>query len=187
MFSKNPFGWIAVESRRSAMILLCTLTLVLIVCLQVIGNPLQNQEAKLGIISLELAASMDEARVIVSSWDPTQRIMAGISLGLDYLFMVAYAATIGLACRELGVRIQKRSPILQKVGFGLAWAVVAAACFDAVENYALIRILIGSQKAYLPQIAHWSARLKFWMVAFGLVYCFAAAILYAFSRRRAHN
>jgi hypothetical protein len=46
----------------------------------------------------------------------------------------------------------------------------AAGVFDIVENYGLIRMLIGQGKPWWPTIVFWSAVLKYILVVFGLGY-----------------
>jgi hypothetical protein len=56
------------------------------------------------------------------------------------------------------------------LGTLLAWAQFGAALLDALENYALIQVLLGSQQALWPVVARWCAIPKFLIVAAGLVY-----------------
>ena len=53
--------------------------------------------------------------------------------GLDYLFMVSYAATFGLAAAWAGRQLDSRLPG-RWPGRGLGWGLACAALLDAVEN-----------------------------------------------------
>ena len=59
---------------------------------------------------------------------------------------------------------------LAALGATLAWAQFGAAALDAVENYALIRLLLGDRSPRWPPLARWCALPKFAIVAAGLVY-----------------
>jgi hypothetical protein len=54
---------------------------------------------------------------------------------------------------------------------------------DAVENYALIGILIKTAPDYFPAIAKWCAIPKFLLVVAGLFYLVAGFVLNAISRK----
>jgi len=48
---------------------------------------------------------------------------------------------------------------------------------DSIENYALIRVLLGSQQELWPRMALWCAVPKFLIVAVGLVYVLIGAVI----------
>ena len=66
--------------------------------LQAVDAPLKTPAAPQGIVSYEFAGTTTAAQRILDSWDAGAKVYAGFSLGLDYLYMPAYALTIGLAC-----------------------------------------------------------------------------------------
>jgi hypothetical protein len=146
------------------------LAIGLMITLQALNAPLRTDEAPSGIISYELAGDVATAEEILYSWGSEERVYAGISLGLDYLFLFTYAIAIGLACVLLADRLSVRAAFLSTLGIWLAWGMVAAGAFDFVENYGLIRMLIGEGKAWWPVIAYWCAVIKFILVGIGLVY-----------------
>jgi hypothetical protein len=98
-----------------------------------------------------------------------------VNLGLDYLFLCAYAASIGLACVLVSRRFKLRSP-LHAVGVLLSWALVMAAALDALENYALIRLLLGSTGGGLAALARSAALVKFLLVFLGILYAILAGL-----------
>ena len=52
-----------------------------------------------------------------------------------------------------------------------AYGAFAAASFDAVENYALFRVLLGAYDTGYPEVAAFCATVKFSLLAFGFVIC----------------
>ena len=98
MFVTHPYQRIPPQHRSAVFLSFLALTLVLMFVLLRIDVPLQTTAAPKGIVSYELAGSVDGAQRILDSWNPTARLYAAFSLGLDYLYMPAYAIVIGLAC-----------------------------------------------------------------------------------------
>ena len=112
---------------------------------------------------------------MLAAWGETGQVYAALNLGLDYLFLISYSLAIGLACVLLARRIAGRHAWLSQAGILLAWGQVAAGLFDSLENYGLIRVLLGTEREYWPAVSRLSAILKFTLVGLGLVYVIAAA------------
>jgi hypothetical protein len=154
---------------------------LLLVSSWLMRGPLQTQAAPAGIVSFELAGSEAQARAILAAWDAQARSFAEYSLRLDFLFLVAYSTTIGLACLWADSVLRARGlPFL--FGLPLAWAMWLAALFDAIENIALLVILHGQPQSPWPQIARWSAIPKFTLVLIGLAYVVLGALAWLATR-----
>jgi hypothetical protein len=162
---------------------LLALTIALTVALQAVDAPLKTPAAPQGIVSYEFAGTIPAAQGILDSWDVDARAHAGFSLGLDYLYMPAYALTIGLACiwaaRVLGGRKHRLGSLGRVLAFGLG----LAALLDAVENYALTTMLFGAAADPWPAVARWCATGKFALIIAGLVYIGAGLIFCLMTRR----
>lgn len=134
----TPFDWVSEEGRGPLLLVLTALLLVLSAALAIIGEPLITAAAPGGIVSFELAGTLQRANEITRSWSPGAREHAMLSLGLDYLYLVVYPAWLSLAClfatRRQGGRIAR-------LGSGACWAVLLCGPLDALENYALIGLL----------------------------------------------
>ncbi|MBM4466722.1 MAG: hypothetical protein FJ014_14425 [Chloroflexi bacterium] len=164
MATRHPFAWLSASRQKHAFIALLALTIAVMVGLNALGRPLNTEAAPSGIISFELAGKLSVAQRMVESWGQTGQVYAGLNLGLDYLFMVAYSSCISLGCVLVARSFSPR------VGLLLAWAQFGAALLDVMENYALIQVLLGSQQELWPVVARWCAIPKFSIVAAGLVY-----------------
>lgn len=172
----HPFEWLPVARQPRAFVVLFVLTVVVMVALQVLGGPLKTDVAPSGIISFELAGTLPLAQKMVASWGELGQIFAGLNLGLDFLFIVAYASCIGLGCVIVARNLSQQVAFLATTGIGLAWALWLAALFDCIENYALINLLLGSQQATFPMIAKWCAIPKFLIVGIGIAYVILGAL-----------
>ena len=102
-------------------------------------------------------------------------IHASLALDLDYPFLVAFASCLSLACVHLARRCSQRFAILSTLGIVLSMVALATAPFDDLENYALIRMLLGARLAFWPIAAFWAAVLKFLLIGLCLIYLAGAA------------
>jgi hypothetical protein len=173
---KTPFDWITAEKQKPVFIFLAILTVVVMGCLQIIGGPLVTDAAPQGIVSYEFAGDLSTARAILDSWGANGQVYAGLSLGLDFLFLFAYAGSIGLGCVLAARKLAPQGGPVYRAGVWLAWGLLLAAFLDYLENYALIRILLGSELALWPVMARWCAIPKFVLVGAGLLFMMIGGI-----------
>jgi hypothetical protein len=177
MTIQNPFSWVSHAVQKRAFVVLLVSALFLLACLNVLDRPLKTSQAPLGIVSFELAGSLAKAQGMVNSWDTRGKIFAGLSLGLDYLFLVVYGAAIGLACGLVARGLASFSTTFSNIGLLLAWGQIVAALLDGVENYALIQVLLGSGYYLWPVLARLCAVPKFAIVFAGLLYGLGGAVV----------
>ncbi|WP_319549893.1 hypothetical protein [Desulfogranum marinum] len=175
----DPFRWLCDGYRKGALAVFFTLCLALLLAMQVLDGPLKTEAAPRGIISYEMAQTLNIAQRILASWSEEAKIHAAFSLGIDYLFMLVYAFFIGLACVQLGRSLSGRWQTIGMIGFVLAWGQFFAALCDAVENLALFRLLVGSTQEMWPSMAWCCAVIKFTLVGMGWLYiCCGGLILF---------
>ncbi len=163
------------------------LTLAILAVFSVIDAPLRTPAATKGsasgIIAYELAGSVTAAQAMIDSWDARARLYAAFGLGLDYLYMPSYALAIALGCMWARRRLAARWPWLGGVGLALAWGLGAAALLDAIENFALLKMLLaGVASAPWPALAAVCATIKFVLVVAGLLYAVAGAAAWIVSK-----
>jgi hypothetical protein len=163
----DPFAWMTRRAQRRALVWLGALVAACSVALQATSASLATPAAPFGIVSFELAGSAAAAAAILDSWSPRAREEALFSLGLDYLFLVLYPLFLSLACARLA---QARSGGAARAGGLLAWAVLAAAPLDAVENAALVALLWQGPGEGAARLAWLCAAPKFALVALALAY-----------------
>jgi len=173
----NPFHWLSIKNQRTAFIASLIMTVVLMLCLRILGQPLITELAPIGIISFELAGNLHLAQNMVLSWGESGRIYAGLNIGLDYLYLFAYSIAIALGCALLATQLKNNFALIAKVGFFLSWVVFAAGLLDAIENYALIKVLLGTNQEVWPFIAMWCAIPKFFIVLLALLYLLLGLVL----------
>lgn len=186
MKPRHPFGWLSASGQKKAFVSFVVLTLVVMAGLRVLDGPLKTEIAPMGIVSFEFAGELSKAQSMIESWGERGRVHAGLSLGLDYLFLVAYASAIGLGCVLLSQRLLTRIVFAGSVGVWLSWGQWVAALLDAVENYALIKVLLGAEVELWPGLARWCAVPKFVLVGAGLAYIILGAIVMTVRVGRGH-
>ena len=192
---KHPLEFIPRSSRKPIFFTLLFLTLILFAVFRVLDQPLQTPAAPNGIVSFELAHTSRQAQAMIDVWTgrmtiysspdgqnfnatPTPPsdaisfnslpiIYAAFELGLDYLFMPVYALTFALAI----LLVAGRHPgFFAKLGAFLGWGMFLAAFLDAIENYALLHLLLTKVYSPFPEIAYYCASDKFLLLGLALVY-----------------
>jgi hypothetical protein len=177
-------AWIPASKRTAALILLAVISVSLLAVIMVLDGPLRTPAAPDGIVSFEFSGSSENARRIIDSWSADAKRAAMMSLGLDFLFLVAYAASIALACGLAAEALAARGSRLGRWGHRIAWAQWVAAACDVVENLILMLLLRGFSATGLAETARACAAVKFTLVGIGLVYA-ASGFMLLHTRYRA--
>ena len=66
--------------------------------------------------------------------------------------------------------VPKRFAILSTLGIVLSWVALATAHFDALENYALFRMLLETRLEFRPIAVFWAPVLNFLLIGLCLAY-----------------
>lgn len=136
---------------------------------------------KYGIVSLELARTPQKANAIIDSWGNNGKGIALFSLGLDYLFIAVYTATLWLFCRFFAHSLREKNEFLSKTGNFLSWLVILAGILDVIENQLLLIMLLSEPSDMATATAALAASGKFVLLLITGIYLFAcivAVILY---------
>jgi hypothetical protein len=179
----HPLNFVPEANRKWAFFAFLAGTLVLFAVFPVLDAPLRTPAAPNGIISFELAGTPEKAFQILASWEPVNqpgppiiirpdgRLYAAFGLGIDYLFMPVYATALALGILLAAGRHKGRFSTL---GAWLGWGAYVAMFFDAVENYALARMLLMNEVwSPYPQVAAFNASAKFVLLVLGLFFALA--------------
>jgi len=173
----NPFSWLSARSQKTSLWVFGIITVFLFIILNIIDQPLRNIHAPDGIVSFELAGNYIQTQKIINSWNQLTKLFAALSLGIDYLFLVAYSLFFSLSIFKISENYAGRKEWLSRIGLNLAWSQFLAAIFDAVENYSLIRLLFGSQNKIFSSLAFYFASMKFFLISSGAIYIAMGLIL----------
>ena len=173
----HPFLWVRDSSRNAMFWISAALAVLTMVALQLLGGPLKTEASPAGIVSFELAGNLTNAGRILNSWDSSARVYAGLNLGLDYLFIDAYVVAIGMGCVLVAGNRGGPAKLFGVAGVFLAWGMLVAGTLDCLENYSLIRLLLGSQANAFAVVARSCAIPKLLIVLLGLLYVIVGAIV----------
>jgi hypothetical protein len=173
MFRDEPFATLPVGARRTLGALALVSSVALTLALGAIDLALRNPSCPNGIVTFELAGSLPAAEAILASWDAQARVYAGLSLGLDYAYLVAYSTALAFVCAWAS---RRAVGVWAAVGRWLCWGQWLAAVLDGCENFGLIRLLLGSRWALWPVFATGCALGKFTLLIAGALYIAGAAL-----------
>ena len=166
----NKIDLIFKLSYKRTLIISGLLTIIIFLTLGYFDKSLITEAAPNGIISLELAKDIDISIGIISSWNLNARVNMGISLGIDFLFLVVYSIFFATACYLVAQEYLDKNNWMYKIGLLLAKLQFIAALFDAIENIALIKLLLGSNNNIFSLIAYYFASMKFVIITIGIIY-----------------
>ena len=97
----DPFQFLPKKNRKSIFFISGLVTLILLITLLKINQPLINTNAPFGIITFELSEDLNSSVSILESWGSNNKIYAALSLGLDFVFIIFYALFLSLVCFKL--------------------------------------------------------------------------------------
>ena len=166
---QSPFSKLSKASEKKLTISLLILLLITISSMLFFDSFLKNEIAENGIISFELAKELETSKAVINSWNEQSKIAASLSMGLDFLFLIVYASFIALLIHKLNDKLWKDTTFYT-IGNILVWGAFIMALSDAIENIALIRLLMGDLQQYWSSIAYYFAILKFIILALGILY-----------------
>jgi len=158
--------------KKELLIISAILTLIVFFALRAFDAPLHNNIAPGGVVSFEFAKNIETANNIIDSWDTNAKLNAGLSLGIDYLFLIAYSFLFSISIFLISNKFDAKYTLLRKIGLVMSFLLLFAGLCDAIENFALIKLLLGSQNTIFPPIAYYFAGIKFLILGFGIIYIF---------------
>lgn len=162
------------------------------------GVPLRTAAAPTGIVGLELAWSGARAVAILDSWGEDGCVAARGSLWVDFAFIPAYVAGLGLLTALAARAWSDPRPVLPAMvgpvaigppatglAVGLIYGLALAGLLDVAENAALSRMLArydpertdGGVSDRLAAFAAFCAAVKFALIAVALLYLVGGALL----------
>ena len=160
-------------SRRQALVALGIATVAFAVALEL------TDPGGAGIIGFEFAGSSARAAEIMAEWGAHGRHLARVNLLLDYGYMLSYGlffALAGFAVRDASRERGRRR--MASAGRVVPYFALAAACFDAVENVALLLVLGGQGGSFLPPFATACSTVKLSLIGLAVVYVVCGALLW---------
>jgi hypothetical protein len=171
----DRYPWL---TRKRALVALGAATLGFTIALYLLDPGVQGYGAA-SISDFEFAGSSSRAAQIMAEWGPEGRRLAHLGLLLDYGYMLSYGlffALAGFAVRDAArTRGWRR---MAKAGVVIPYFALAAACFDASENVALLLTLGGQGGSFAPPFATVCSTIKWTLIGIAILYVlFGSALL----------
>lgn len=142
-------------------------------CMVHFDTLLKNEFAPFGVISFELANTLENSTQILNSWEATEGAMqsAEWSLWFDYIFIIIYVFLLCLLIHRVRRTVWKNQESLAyKFGIIMMRTVLYAGIMDMVENFALLQLYYGELESHWATLAFVMALLKFINLALGIIY-----------------
>ena len=123
-----------------------------------------------GTLDLQGVGSGWGIRVVMDHWtSPPDSVLAGFTLGLDFLFMPLYAAALFFGAIAALDRFAPRPGRRRRILALLALAPIGGAICDVLENLLELAMLTGGPTDALARLALEATAAKYVGVAVGLV------------------
>lgn len=175
MFS-SPFQQLSKASEKKLLILAITTFLLAGTCMVKFDVLLKTSEATLGIVSFELAKTVDTADKIIKSWEVVDGAMqsAEWSLWFDYIFIITYVLLLTLLIHKVITNVwTNKESQRHRLGIVLIRMVIFAGVLDMVENFSLLQIFYYDSQTHWVTLAFVAATIKFIQLALGILYVLA--------------
>jgi hypothetical protein len=144
------------------LLLLFVGTIIMMAVMRWHGAPLITPVSKAGIVSLEVAKTIEQSNIIINQWKKDDVIQQAITnTYIDFVFLIFYALFLYTYCFFISF---KQKPWAATVSRTLALAALAAGLCDVIENYFMLQMLEG---AVTPTFAFLSW--LFAVIKFGLL------------------
>ncbi len=161
--------------------------LIVMFAIENFDHALKNDSCPNGIVSFELAKDVNTSKAIIDSWNTTAKTAAGMSLGIDFLFLLLYSGFIGLAIYILNEKLWKPKKFIYQTGKFFVVLIFLAALLDSIENIALIQLLKGHLEQIWASIAFCAAIIKFTFVGISILYLMGNLVYFLYIKFLKNN
>lgn len=138
----------------------------------------KNSPYRRPMFSFELAGTPERGERVLKAAeedDAQARQKFRTALHWDYLFIFIYTACFIVGSSIVVKFLSSHNWPGARVGLVILALLPVAGILDAVENYALLRVLDGAVEKPWPQLAMWCAAIKFSILAVAFFYEFFGA------------
>lgn len=156
-------------------------TLAYMALLRQQGAPLL-QWLPAGILTLEMPVTPERAQHWIDALGARGHAMAVLQVQLDYVFLLLYPLAFATALARVA---PLAAGVVARACRAGARAVWVAGALDAIENFAMLRMLDGETATPWPQLSTACAAVKFAIVLAALLMLVAGLVAWAFGGRPA--
>ncbi len=146
------------------------------------GQPLITDQSPAGIVSFELAKTLEQATTIIAAAGKTN---LQINIIIDFLFILAYTSFFVFCCRAL--IDSYRLPDLKNMSAVFLRLSIVAGFLDFIENVAMLVTLGGYGSDTSVLVTSWAAIIKFALAALIIVYILIAAFVVLTTSKKSYK
>ncbi|MCH2193404.1 hypothetical protein [Kordia sp.] len=149
-------------------------------CMMYFDTLLKNEIAPMGIVSFELAKTLDYSTQILDSWKSTEGAMqsAEWSLWFDYIFIIAYTLLLCLFIHRVRRNIWTNGEsLVNRLGVVMIRIVIYAGVLDMVENFALLQLFYDDLTSHWSTLAFVTATIKFISILLAILYVLISLLI----------
>jgi hypothetical protein len=186
----HPFGWVPPRARLPLFLTSLAIALAVLAVFTWAVN-LTTPQAARGMVSLQLAGTVERARSILRSWHAAGLDkQSGFNQGIDYLFLLGYGvagAVMSGGLADCFARTRQRNGVLRVACVVMviaAWMAVLGAALDAIEDAFLFRVMDGHLTAGNVHAATLTAWTKYTVLALALLAFVVALVAVGVGTRR---
>lgn len=167
----HPLAFVEQVDRGDAIRIMLVLSALAAIVMGRVGRDMRARGGR-GIVALELARDVDEARALTERWGDEGVSAARRSIAVDFAFVPLYSAALSFACLYVGDVVDARGwGAWAAAGDVLTWGVLVAGALDLLENVAMLRTLGSGPTPAGVAVTRASAALKFGLLAVAAAYC----------------
>ena len=150
----------------------------------VTGDVLRTTVTPLGIVSLQLAGTPENAQIMYAAWGRTGMDAARFNITVDFLYLVSYGIAVSIGCSLASGWWARRSVRMAALGPLASILVLVAAACDAAENLVMLQGMQEVGNPLWPMLAKLFAFVKFALLPLGLLYLMTGAFTRIGTRNR---
>lgn len=150
-------------------------TVLMIVVMQLTGNPITTELTPRAIFDLEFAKDAAAANLIIDHWSSKNAVGAAITNTYwDFLFVICYCGLIFVLCQWVHQKVMNGT--WASVAHFLAKAIIIAGLADYIENFLMLEALKNGAEEHLVRLTYALVMLKFLIIVLAILFLLLAFI-----------
>lgn len=141
-------------------------TLIMAVLLRFQGKSLYTTHAPMGIVSMELANTLQKTKTVMADWTVGLSQIFYQNILLDFVFIFFYGGLFFLLSRYFATQFAS----LKNSGILFSWLALAAAILDVLENSLMLVSFSGHTHSVVSFLTFLFAGMKFLLIALVILY-----------------
>lgn len=169
-----------VKNLKRVFWLFLSLFIMTSIALAMIDSGLKSSATPYGIVSFEFCAYTSTCDDALVQWGAEGQALAMLSLGLDYLYLFLYPGLLFIGFLLVAPHLPAN---LFRLTMFAAWSCPAISVADAIENYALIQVILTESGSLYGMLGGIFASIKFALLGITLLWLLFITAKYVLFKR----